>query len=120
MGNYRKKLGAYGEEQAVDYLRKSGYRIIEQNFMCRTGEVDIIAQQMDMYVFVEVKTRRDIGYGRPIEAITPQKLRSFIKSVEVYRKMKHLYDVPIRIDAIEVVVAESGTCSFNQIENITM
>lgn len=119
MGKYRNEIGAYGENVAEKYLRNKKYNIIDRNFNCRNGEIDIIAQEKDIYVFVEVKTRRDTSYGRPMEAINAYKLRNMVRTVEVYRKMKHLYDVPIRLDAIEVIINSEKKVKINHIENIS-
>lgn len=120
MGKYRKNVGRFGESAAAEYLRKQNYQILEQNYQCRTGELDIIAKDGQAYVFIEVKTRKDTSYGRPMEAINAYKLRNMVRSVEVYRKMKHLYDVPIRLDAIEVVLNAKNHPVFNHIKNITL
>ncbi len=106
MGN--NDLGRVGEVVACQYLRKKGYRIVEQNFRCKLGEVDIIAKDGDVYVFTEVKTRRNKKYGRPIEAINAYKLRNIIQTVQVYVKKKHLYSYDLRIDVIEVFVDTEG------------
>jgi len=66
----RKETGARGEKLAVEYLTRKGYQIIETNFRCREGEVDIIARKDDYLVFVEVRTRRSRVYGTPEESIT--------------------------------------------------
>ncbi len=65
----RKELGALGEEMAAGMLKEKGYAIIEQNFRCRYGEIDIIARDGDKIIFIEVKTRRSLKYGFPEEAV---------------------------------------------------
>ena len=120
MGKYRKEIGAYGEDKAEHYLRNKNYNIIDRNFNCRSGEIDIIAQEKETYVFIEVKTRKNSSYGRPMEAINAYKLRNMVRTVEVYRKMKHLYDVPLRLDAIEVIIEAENKVKINHIENITL
>ena len=69
----RKAVGELGEKMAKEYLQKKGYHIIETNFRCREGEIDIIAQDKDYLVFVEVRTRKGSGYGTPEESITTAK-----------------------------------------------
>ena len=68
-----KAVGGLGEDFAVYYLESCGYRIIERNFRCRLGEIDLIAQDGKTLVFVEVKTRRSRRYGSPQEAVTTAK-----------------------------------------------
>ena len=66
----KRSIGTAYEEKAVEYLTAKGYRIIKRNFRCRIGEIDIIAKQNDIVVFVEVKYRRTDHMGQPLEAIT--------------------------------------------------
>lgn len=67
---YRSKLGFRGESAAVDYLEKKGFKIIEHNFRCRGGEIDLIASKGEEIHFVEVKTRTTSFYGAPEEAVS--------------------------------------------------
>ena len=60
-----KEIGKLGEEIATQYLRNKGYKILDRNFMCRQGEIDIVAHTKKELVFVEVKTRTNLSYGRP-------------------------------------------------------
>lgn len=74
MGDYyRQRLGQTGETLAALYLQKRGYRILEQNFRTRAGEIDIIAAIRDEVHFIEVKTRTSTSYGSPAEAVTRKK-----------------------------------------------
>lgn len=68
-------LGRLGEAHAAEYLESAGYRIIERNWRCRYGEIDIVASHQGALVFVEVKTRSSDAFGHPFEAITEAKLR---------------------------------------------
>lgn len=67
-------LGRAGEARAAAYLRERGYRILDQNWRCRDGEIDLVATRDGQLVFVEVKTRRGAGFGHPFDAITRRKL----------------------------------------------
>jgi putative endonuclease len=69
----RGALGKFGEQVAVDHLVAKGLTVVERNWRCREGEVDIIAVEGDVLVMCEVKTRRGLGFGTPLEAITPAK-----------------------------------------------
>lgn len=94
--------GKLGEDIATKFLQEKDYRVIERNFSKRYGEIDIIAIDKDTLVFVEVKTRRSSEFGSPLEAITPWKLRSVIKTAEFYKLThKNLPDL-MRIDAVGI------------------
>ena len=75
-------IGTVGEDTAVGYLKKHGYKILERNFNCRYGEIDIIAQHGDYCVFIEVKSRNSLACGRPIEAVKPYKQSRIISSAK--------------------------------------
>ena len=67
------RLGAHGERLAAAYLTDAGLRVIDRNWRCREGELDLVARDGDALVFCEVKTRRGTGYGDPVEAVGPRK-----------------------------------------------
>lgn len=71
--NHNQKIGAIGEEIAVDLLKRNGLVILDRNFRCRYGEIDIVARDHRILVFVEVKTRKNLRYGRPEEAVDRRK-----------------------------------------------
>lgn len=102
----RQKLGSIGERLAAETLRERGYRILEYNFRCRHGEIDLIAEDEDDLVFVEVKTRRGTAFGRPEEAVTLSKRR---KLVEVASYYLDLHAQPDRAWRIDVVAVQFGT-----------
>ena len=95
-------LGKKGEEIAVKYLEKSGYKVLEQNFRKRYGEIDIIAQDKDTLVFVEVKTRFSEKYGPPEEAVTPRKLKQIAKTGQFYKLLYPELPDLLRIDVLAV------------------
>ena len=69
----RKKLGRQGEDVAACYLEKSGYTLLQRNYTCRLGEIDIVALDRDVLVFVEVRSRRSEDYGLAQESVTERK-----------------------------------------------
>jgi putative endonuclease len=69
----RRDVGILGEKLARDFLSRNGYHILETNYRCPSGEVDIIARQEDTLVFVEVRTKKSLEFGSPEESITPAK-----------------------------------------------
>ena len=98
----RHELGKDGEEQATDYLKNKGYEIIERNYECRQGEIDIIAKDKEEYVFIEVKTRQNLHYGMPAEAVTPIKENHIWNASKYYIYSHSLENKFIRFDVIEV------------------
>ncbi|BCS81565.1 YraN family protein [Anaerocellum diazotrophicum] len=98
-----KQVGRFGEELAVDFLKKQGYVILRTNFRCRFGEIDIIAQEGNTIVFVEVKTRKSLKFGLPSESVNFKK-QFHIKRVAEYfityhlSQDKYLY----RFDVVEI------------------
>ncbi len=100
------KLGAQGEELAAQFLKKNGYRILERNYKTRIGELDIIASDGRTLVFVEVKTRESIAYGRPFEAVNYNKKRKIANVAMIY--LKKLKDIPpCRFDVVSIFI-ENG------------
>ena len=98
----RHETGKIGEDIAVRYLEKIGYKILDRNFECKQGEIDIIALDKEEIVFVEVKTRASALYGLPKEAVNIIKKKHIYKSAEFYTYLHNLEDSPIRIDVIEI------------------
>lgn len=95
-------IGKIGEDIAESYLIKNKYEIIERNFSCRQGEIDIIAKYKNEIVFIEVKTRSNNKYGNPIDAVTYFKKNHILKSIQYYLFSRKLENCFIRIDIIEV------------------
>lgn len=98
----RQELGRLGERLARDTIKKKGYRIIETNFRCRSGEIDIVAQKKDCLVFVEVRTKSNLNFGSPEESITAIKKRRLVSLAFTY--METHQDLPSlwRIDVVAI------------------
>lgn len=100
----KRALGAEYEEKAVEYLKNHGYFVLEQNFRCRLGEIDIVACQGGYLFFVEVKYRRSACQGRPEEAITPAKMRTICRAADYYRLRKgYGEETPCRFDVVAIL-----------------
>ena len=97
-------LGRYGEDRAAEYLLDRGYQIIDRNWRCSVGEIDLVAKQNDRLVFVEVKTRNGDGFGHPFEAITAQKVLRMRRLVAAWCESKNAVGANVRLDAIAVLV----------------
>lgn len=98
--------GFLGEKKAADYLISKGYKIIDRNYRTRIGEIDIIATISGVLVFIEVKSRTNINYGYPYEAVNWRKQDKIIKSSYLYIKQKRFYNYQMRYDIIEVYLGE--------------
>ena len=97
----KREIGAWGEDIAAEHLRANGYTIIERNFSCRLGEVDIIAEGGGYLVFAEVKLRKDWRFAEAREFVDSKKQEKIIKTARYYL-MKHDTDLPVRFDVIEI------------------
>ena len=109
------ELGRIGENIIADYITKLGYKVVERNFACNQGEIDIVAKDKEELVFIEVKTRTDISYGEASEAVTNTKKRHLINSIKYYIYKQKLENQPIRIDVAEVYI-NKGKVKVNYIK----
>lgn len=102
------ELGRRGERLAADYLIERGITILERNWRCSQGELDLVALDRGTLVFVEVKTRSGVRYGHPFEAITAQKLARLRRLAGAWRAAHPEPRIAgLRLDAV-AVVAERG------------
>ena len=100
----RKLLGNWGEQRAARFLQQQGYQILEQNYHCPWGEVDIVAQQDDCLVFIEVRTRKGESFGTPAESATSDKRERLIATAETYLQSLEAQPKEWRIDVITLIV----------------
>jgi len=113
-----KTLGSYGEFLARQYLKAQGYRILEENFRNKLGEIDLIVQDGKTICFVEVKTRQFLDQGQPYEAVTPWKIRKLSRMATFYLKHKyHSLEIPSRFDVISIVQDKTSTPNIQHIKN---
>lgn len=105
MKNLNKKIGFFGESIAKDYLIKKGYIILEENFICMKGEVDIITKKNNIISFVEVKTRNFDKFGKPLEAVDYFKKKKIINVALVYIQKYNLKDYFFKFDVLEVTIS---------------
>ena len=102
MSKYRQQLGHWGEELAVEYLVNEGYSIVDRNIRTPYGEIDIIASQSNLLIFVEVKTRSTANFGMPEESVTLKKQKHIIDAIEFYFQEHPESDYDWRIDVIAI------------------
>ncbi len=98
----RRRTGADYEQAVGYYLQQMGYEVLEYNYRCRIGEIDIIARDGEYLVFCEVKYRRDDRKGAPLEAVDVRKQRTIFRCAQCYLAEHRLGDVPCRFDAAGV------------------
>ena len=98
----RRDTGILGEKIAGDYLQKRGYRILETNYRCPHGEIDIVARHGDYLIFIEVRTRKSLRFGSPEESITRAKRQKLIATAWHYRQAAADPPPLWRIDAVAV------------------
>lgn len=107
MTQERLSLGAWGEEQAVHFLKRQGLKIVARNLTTPVGEIDIIARAKKELVFVEVKTRRSHCFGSPAEAVGPRKQRQIIRAAQWYI-MQEKINLQPRFDVVAVMPDGKG------------
>jgi len=113
-----KSLGAYGESLARQYLKDQGYRILEENFRNKLGEIDLIAQDGKIVCFIEVKTRQSVDQGQPFEAVNPWKIRKLSQLATYYLKQKfHTLEILSRFDVISILQDKAGSHKIQHIKN---
>ena len=114
-----KGTGELGEEVASNFLIARGYRILERNFRCKGGEVDIITRDPGdkSLVFLEVKARRGLSYGVPQLAVTPFKQRQISKAALTWLSINRLHDTNARFDVIAILLHTDGRHAVEHIKN---
>ena len=103
MTQWRLRRGAQGEQIAVDYLKRLGYRIQQRNYRCKQGEIDIIAWDGPVLVFVEVKTKSRTDFGVPQAMVTGQKQAKIVQVAMVYIQERQVRDTELRFDVVAVI-----------------
>jgi putative endonuclease len=107
-----KILGDFGEQCVVDYLLAEGVTIIDRNWRIREGEIDIVARRHDgSFAFVEVKTRRSLAFGHPLEAISPEKAYRLQRLALAWLAVNKSFGQPFTIDCAAVLISHAGKAS---------
>ena len=102
----KRAIGESYEKEAGVYLEKQGYQIIQYNYRCKRGEIDIIAQHEQTLVFCEVKYRKDSKRGHPLETVTKRKQQMIIRCALYYLTEKHMDRFDVRFDVIGILGTE--------------
>ncbi len=108
MPSPRIELGARGEDLAVTYLTDEGLTVLDRNWRCREGELDVVARDRATLVFCEVKTRRGTGYGDPVEAVTYAKQRRLRVLAQRWLAAHDEHAPEVRFDVIGILLRPDG------------
>ncbi len=116
--NAKDKLGRQGEQVAVEYLERAGLRVLDRNWRCSIGEIDIVAAERQVMVVCEVKTRSDTRFGTPLEAITRNK-RARLRRLASQWLVAHgvLFD-EVRIDVIGLIRTPAGEFQIEHVRGV--
>ncbi len=111
-------LGAYGERLAADHLRRAGMTVLETNWRCRWGELDIVAREGDVLVVCEVKTRSSTRRGHPLEAVTPAKAARLRSLAAAWIETRQVRPGEVRVDLVGVVRPRRGPATVEHVRGV--
>ncbi|WP_051638516.1 YraN family protein [Butyrivibrio sp. NC2002] len=114
----KREIGNYYESLVCEFIKEKGYSIVERNFRCKSGEVDIIAKDGRYLIFIEVKFRTGTGYGSAEYAVDHRKMRTICRVSDFYCKRYSIGENHSRrYDVAAINISESGAATINYIEN---
>src|SRR5881396_2554209 len=113
----RVSLGKLGEDLACEELQRRGYRIVDRRFRTRCGELDIIARDGGVLVFVEVRARSSGSFGTPFDSVTWQKQHRLSRMAAAYLFQKRLPDIACRFDVVGVTGTAGGPLKIEVVRN---
>ncbi len=103
MTTIQKSIGNRAEKDALEFLTQKGLRLVEKNYACVCGEIDLIMKDTEQIVFVEVRFRTRSAYGSAADSITPQKIKKLVRTATIYlQREKCLHKVHSRFDVIAI------------------
>ncbi len=108
-GPFRLSLGDRGEMAACEFLRSEGYQVLEKNYKCKLGEIDLIARRDGRLAFIEIKTRTSDRFGMPQEAVDLKKQKKILNLAQWYLKEKKIEKTPIAFDVVAVLWKEGAS-----------
>ena len=111
-------VGDYGERLAERYLLGQGLTVLERRWRCRLGEIDIVAVDGGCLVVCEVKTRRSLLAGSPLEAVTPAKVRRLRRLAGAWLEQQPVRFAEVRIDVVGVVVPRRGPARLEHVRGV--
>ncbi|ASR56652.1 YraN family protein [Cellulomonas sp. PSBB021] len=111
-------VGRYGEDVAAAHVEASGWRVLDRNWRCRYGELDLVGMDGDELVVVEVKTRRSTAYGTPAEAVTWRKLARIRRLAAQWLAEHDLRVASVRVDVIAVLLPRAGAAQVEHLRGV--
>ena len=111
------KLGKEGEETAIKFLQRRGYRILTRNFKNKLGEIDIVAKEAETICFIEVKTRTSDVFGTPLDAISKLKQHKLSQVAISYLKANNLMNEEARFDIVSITKDSRGNDNIEVLKN---
>jgi putative endonuclease len=111
-------VGAYGEHVAVRHLEAAGMVVLDRNWRCRDGEIDVIARDGETLVFCEVKTRRGTAYGTPAAAVVPAKVRRLRRLALRWLSESGLHPRDLRFDVVAVLAPRQGGADVEHLRGV--
>lgn len=111
-------VGAYGERVAAAHLVAAGMVVLERNWRCPAGEIDIVARDGDVLVFCEVKTRTSVAFGSPLEAVTPRKAARLRRLAAAWMRERALHVPEVRIDLVGVLRPRRGPAQVEHVRGV--
>ena len=112
MKRYKKYIGSYGEDLAIDYLKNKNYTLLSRNFRNRNGEIDLVCKDLDIIIFIEVKSRYSYHFGLPREAVTYFKQKQIIYISKYFLYKYKLFNYNCRFDVIEIYFNKNNNSYF--------
>lgn len=118
MHRQRSAVGGYGEQIAARHLTEAGMEILDHNWRCEIGEIDLVVRDRDVLVICEVKTRRGVGYGTPAEAVTARKVERLRRLAVRWMKASGCHAPEVRIDVVSVLLAARGSVLVEHVRGV--
>lgn len=116
-GRQNGALGAYGERVAARHLVEQGLVLVDRNWRCDAGEIDLVLRDGDVLVFCEVKTRSGTAYGHPLEAVDPVKTERLVRLADRWME-DHQVVAPVRFDMVGVVRSVRGAAEVEHVRGL--
>ena len=117
-GAARLAVGRYGERVAAEHLQAAGLVVLDRNWRCRWGELDLVARDGEVLVGVEVRTRRSLAAGTPLESVTPRKVARLRRLLGLWRQEHPVRPAGLRLDVVAVVLPRSGAARVQHLRGV--
>ncbi|WP_457207301.1 YraN family protein [Nocardioides sp. P5_C9_2] len=115
----KQRLGAYGEELAARHLSRQGMTVLDRNWRCEIGEIDLVLRDGSTLVICEVKTRSSTDFGTPHEAVTPRKVNRMRALAARWQQAHHVRPVDVRLDMVCVLSPRRGPVEIDHVPGLT-